>query len=294
MKLNIVGLTDYKSILFRAIMLAAVAHRAHKRRTLTPLGVEVAFMTGFLHSLPPSNLYFILLITFYMSSSKATKYKQEVKAKKTKVPITNNAVAASQSQRTHIQVLCNSAIATLLIILSLFIHDEEEYALLKAGIIGQYCAVIADTWSSELGILSTDSPFLITTFEKVPPGTNGGITKAGLLAGLAGSSLISCVACFTYEKDILLHFVFFTLIGVLGTLIDSLLGALMQSSIVDKEDGLILEPIGGRKVETKTLIDMKGHIKVVSGEDILSNNQVNVMMSFITTLFSIGFYALLF
>lgn len=165
--------------------------------------------------------------------------------------------------------------------------------MIKAGIIGQYCAVISDTWSSELGILSKTSPFLITTFQKVPPGTNGGITTIGLLAGAAGSSLISFVACWTYEQKIK-HFLFFTLIGVIGTLIDSVLGAIFQRSIVDKEDGLVLEPMGGQRVEQGTLTSMGDHLKVVSGEDILDNNQVNLIMAGMTTLLCMGFYALLF
>jgi uncharacterized protein (TIGR00297 family) len=237
-----------------------------------------------------------LVLAFYLSSSKATKYKEDIKSKKTKIPDSqtkSKSDPGSQSQRTHVQVLSNSITASVLILISIFISDRGISRLLKAGIIGQYVAVQADTWSSELGILSTSNPFLITTFETVPPGTNGGVTKAGLLAGLAGSALISAIAAFTYQEKVIGHFLYFTVMGVIGTLIDSILGAILQYSIIDR-DGLILEPIGGVKIDRGLLMRDRENLKKVSGEDVLSNNQVNVVMAFITSLLSIGLYEFFF
>lgn len=291
--MNMITLSSWPSIVIRGIVLLGVAHRAYTRKTLTPLGVEVALMTGFFHSLPPTNLYLTLLVVFYLTSSKATKYKEEIKSKKTKTPGSDHE-ATELTQRTHVQVLANSAVATTLIIVSLFVTDPVLDDMLKAGVVGQYCAVIADTWSSELGILSKSSPFLITTLQRVPPGTNGGVTLFGLVAGTTGSALISFVSMFTFKENRVGKFVFFTLIGLLGTLVDSMLGALFQRSVVDKDDGLVLEPLGGARVDEGVLQEMEGHIQVVSGEDMFSNNDVNIVMSVFTTMWCIGLYALLF
>ncbi|KAH3676436.1 hypothetical protein WICMUC_002067 [Wickerhamomyces mucosus] len=258
---------------------------------------------GLIHSLPVTNLYLILLLTFYITSSIATKYKVKIKESKTKA-ITNvnsdnkttstssTSPSSSSSQRTHIQVLANSIVASILVISSIFTFDDKILSLFKAGIIAQYATVISDTWSSELGILSKSSPILITTFNPVPPGTNGGVSKVGLIAGILGSSLISLIASLTFNDNKFWNFVFFTIIGTIGTLIDSLLGSIFQSSIVDKQSGLILEASGGGKI----IFDLKKHgndYRKVSGDDILSNNEVNVITALLTTLLAIGFYDIL-
>jgi uncharacterized membrane protein len=136
--------------------------------------------------------------------------------------------------------------------------------------------VTADTFSSELGILSSSAPRLITApWRTVPRGTNGGVTFGGLLAGLLGSLLIAVTSAVfvpfcppegpaKFNFRLLrfgtvdeagwpltsrLQFVLgITLLGFCGTLLDSLLGALLQASVVDSHTGKVVEGDGGRKV----------------------------------------------
>lgn len=131
------------------------------------------------------------------------------------------------------------------------------------GIIANYAAVAADTFSSELGILSKSKPRLITslTLRQVPPGTNGGVTLGGLAAGLLGSLIIVaasvallpfCPASLpTYGWSLMKRqrFSFAMAIwGALGSLLDSFLGGWLQRSVVDTRTGRIVEGEGGKTV----------------------------------------------
>ena len=114
----------------------------------------------------------------------------------------------------------------------------------------------ADTFSSELGILSQSKPRLITApWRIVPPGTNGGVTSAGLLAGLLGAFIIASTSTLLlpFCKDWsfaqkLLFTQYMTLAGLSGSLLDSYLGAVLQASVINVQSGKIIEGEGGRKV----------------------------------------------
>lgn len=114
----------------------------------------------------------------------------------------------------------------------------------------------ADTFSSELGILATSKPRLITApWRVVPPGTNGGVTATGIGAGLLGAFIIALTSMllipfckdWTFMEKVR-YTQAITLAGLSGSLLDSLLGALLQASVVDVHSGRIVEGEGGRKV----------------------------------------------
>ena len=131
--------------------------------------------------------------------------------------------------------------------------------VLVAGIISNYAAVAADTFSSELGILAKSNPRLITApWRSVPKGTNGGVTIEGILAGAAGAFIIALSSVFltpycssqqSWNLNTKAQLVaLFTGLGVAGSLLDSLLGAVLQASVVDIRTGKVVEGAGGAKV----------------------------------------------
>lgn len=193
----------------------------------------------------------------------------------------------------------------------------------------------ADTFSSELGILATSPPRLITApWRSVPKGTNGGVTAAGLLAGASGAALISIVSglllpfcgpqgwtelSWTLQEK--LGFVLAMMgVGFAGTLVDSLMGACLQASVVDVRTGKVVEGDGGQKVKllsrkswqraegasasgvdnasavkrgtaTKDPAEQKQHEasrRLEVGWDVLDNNGVNIAMAASVSLAAMG------
>ena len=68
--------------------------------------------------------------------------------------------------------------------------------LLLGAFAGVMATVTADTWATELGVLSTHAPRSITTMRPVAPGTSGGVTLLVLLASALGALLIGLILLF--------------------------------------------------------------------------------------------------
>lgn len=260
---------------FRYLFVAALVYRAKTRKNLTDPGLVVAAITALIHSLGPSILNISLLAGFFLTSIQFGKVKAAYK--ETLVAISGSKV---KEARNHSQVLANSLIASILILIQEIYGQCDVFTV---GIIAQYAAVCADTWASELGILSKRNPVLITTLRSCPKGTNGGISLYGLQVSAAGGALMGLISVMiapmfsSYTLINKLFFVaFMAFMGLLGSLLDSLLGALFQSSIVNSS-GKIIEQPNGYSVE-----ESQG--KLISGNGLLDNNQVNFLMAASTTI----------
>ncbi|OCT44706.1 DUF92 domain protein [Cladophialophora carrionii] len=289
--------------------------RSYTRRSLTIPGILTAALTATIHALHPSALPFTLLCVFFLLGTTATKVKHEVKAKLT---LSSSGSSGGNGPRTSIQVLANSGCASILCAVHLWLYgygslparskggskQDNIPDVLLLGIMANYAAVTADTLSSELGILSNSQPVLVThPWRVVPEGTNGGVTLAGLLAGAAGGAAIAAtsVLFLTFSTgptlNIVRTFLALTVLGAMGTLLDSLLGAILQASVVDRRTGKIIEGRGGARVlvksKSKPQTQSQEHARTDSGEesrlvnsgtDILDNNQINLLMASIVSV----------
>jgi uncharacterized membrane protein len=87
-------------------------------------------------------------------------------------------------------------------------------------------AAAADTWATSIGTRSTLRARLIWSRRTVPAGAGGGVTAAGTAAAAAGALFVSTVGTLATGMPGLLPAA--TLIGFLGMVVDSTIGALLQ------------------------------------------------------------------
>lgn len=222
------------------------------------------------------------LFAFFFASSALTRYAEEEKD--------NDEAFKAGGQRNWKQVLCNAFVPAVLALLLARQTGGKDVILdsaarsstrLMGAVLGYFACCCGDTWSSELGQLSKQQPRLITTGRVVRAGTNGGVTALGLGASAAGGCFVGAVfwavgvvapslwptgwkAAAAQWQIVPLGLV----MGLVGSLIDSLLGATVQYT------GLVRGKLTSRYSE--------GALHI-SGMALLSNNGVNLVSATISS-----------
>lgn len=212
-------------IILGVLLAALVAYAAYRLNSLDRSGALAAFLLGVvvfgLGGLP----WALVLLTFFITSSGLSRL-----LKRRKAEVEQN--FAKGARRDVGQVMANGGLAGLAALLSIFWPQSViPWVLFSAA----FAAATADTWATELGVLSRSWPRSIRTWQRVPPGTSGGISLVGTLAAGGGALLIALVAVLFWplKATLLLERLGFGLIitsaGLAGSLVDSLLGATLQA-----------------------------------------------------------------
>ena len=104
----------------------------------------------------------------------------------------------------------------------------EPRSVLLVGFAASFAAKLADTFGSEVGKRWGRTTVLITSFRRVPPGTEGAISLEGTLASALGSLLMSVLMLALQLLPSWPVTGLVMLIGLVATLAESLFGALVQ------------------------------------------------------------------
>ncbi|GAC1443707.1 MAG: DUF92 domain-containing protein [Vulcanimicrobiaceae bacterium] len=138
--------------------------------------------------------------------------------------------------RDGAQVLANGGVAAVCALVALWV--DARFAIAFAG---AFAAATADTWGTEIGTLARGRPRSILGFRPIATGLSGGVTVVGTLAEIAGASLIAGVAIAVRvgtatgtrgapaTTNLVRDALAIALGGVAGALVDSVLGASVQS-----------------------------------------------------------------
>ena len=161
-----------------------------------------------------------ILLAFFLSSSLLTRtFKNKKKGLDEKFD--------KGGKRDAGQVLANGGMAAVFAGLHFFFPSSNW---LWIGFVASLAAVNADTWATELGVLNPSPPRLITSGQPVEKGSSGGVSLFGTLAALTGSVWIAGWSQFVMPDVHLFTFVvIISLVGWMGSLVDSILGATLQA-----------------------------------------------------------------
>jgi uncharacterized protein (TIGR00297 family) len=100
--------------------------------------------------------------------------------------------------------------------------------LLLLGFAASFAAKLADTFGSEIGKRWGRHTVLITTLRPVPPGSEGAISLEGTAASLVGSALMALLMLALGLLSGASTWLLVTLVGLVATLLESLIGATAQ------------------------------------------------------------------
>lgn len=185
----------------------------YKRKSLDFFGSLVMVVMGIVIIFSAGANWLMLIILFLVMSLLATKYSKKYKM----------SLGEFEGRRTSKNVISNGVVACFMAAFGGY------YMPFVGGFIGAIATATADTLASEIGVLDSH-PRLITTLQKVDPGTNGAVSPLGTGIAVLGAAIIGIAAYFLGIVANPLSAVAVSIIsGTVGCFMDSILGAVFEN-----------------------------------------------------------------
>lgn len=148
-------------------------------------GAAMGFVLGVAVYLGYGYKSFLILLAFFFLGSMATRLGYAKKAAR-------GIAERRGGARSWREALANSLAGAFFAVLVITTHQEAAFLL---ALVAAFAEAAGDTVSSEIGQWLSDRAYLITTFQPVPAGENGGVSLGGTIAGLAASTLVVALGC---------------------------------------------------------------------------------------------------
>lgn len=187
---------------------------------LTRSGAIASFVVGMIIGALGSVGYLVTLIVFTFLGFLVTKFRFQIKEAK-------GVQEGKKGERTYLNVVANGLVPALVAVIS-FAFGAQDSQLAGIAFITAIAVAASDTTASELGVLS-DRTYLITTWKRVPPGTNGGVSGMGTLACIVASAFAAYIGWMVIFQQLFDPLLLLPIVlGVAGCMIDSLIGATLE------------------------------------------------------------------
>ncbi|THE64565.1 DUF92 domain-containing protein [Salinadaptatus halalkaliphilus] len=176
--------------------------------------------------------WFVVLIAFFAIGGLSTKYRYERKEEL-------GVAEANDGARGSGNVLGNAAVALVAVLgyaasSAALLPADPNPALFLFAFAGSVATAMSDTLSSEIGSVF-ERPRLITTLEPVKPGTDGGVTWQGEVAGIAGGAIVALISYVLFPEVDAVGAAIIAAAGFVGMTVDSLLGATLEGSVLGNQ-----------------------------------------------------------
>ncbi|MCK5817218.1 MAG: DUF92 domain-containing protein [Candidatus Marinimicrobia bacterium] len=246
-----------------------IAYLAHATKALSLSGAMGAWLLGTVVFGLGGTEWMIPIIIFFACSTLLTKLGKKHKKKL-------ETVFEKTGKRDIFQVFANGGVAMIATMCWHFLSSTwpDLEILWYLIFLGAIAAATADTWGTEIGAFSTHKPVSILTWKHVPQGTSGGLTIIGTTGAFVGSFLIAVAGKFSlqYFTDIEMSWTavwVISVVGLIGALVDSILGATVQAQYQCPTCNKITEKI--HHCDNKNIPLVSGYRKITNDLVNLSN-----------------------
>lgn len=238
---------------------------AYYLRAITFWGLQTAALLGISLFAFGGWISFAALVLFFVLGSVASLIGKNRKS-------AASALHERQGARTVAQVLANGLPALVFAVLY-YATGIEAYLLV---VLACFASATADTFSSEIGMLSKKEPISILTLKRVQRGLSGGVTPMGFGGAVLGAFLISVLAVPEFGISGMWAAI---ITGLASSVLDSVFGAALQAKYQVQGDDIGHTQ---RLTERKSLDGVP--LKLVKGLKWVNNDIVNFTSVFICGL----------